>query len=273
MDIKKLLATRAIIGKICVMAGIIAFVSIFDVLVSSYRTPENTHDVVRGSSVDINGRLYGSAKGVADLEYSASNPDVRINFDQKLYSGFWFGEGMWRGTIAVPESIGSGSYKISLKYPGVQNLKQKDVKKFEKLSNYTINVFDDEKAMREASYSMIKRMTNVSPWVTFAVFFPIILVGAIINYKMSSILEILMAEIGQAEIYRINRVDKGFEVYFGLGKKHGLNNGDIVNLLSDKGDYIAKLEVENAGYENSTALVGVYREVKPGFFVSRVHNA
>lgn len=72
-----------------------------------------------------------------------------------------------------------------------------------------------------------------------------------------------MAKNGQAEIYRISRVEKGFEVYFGLRKKHGLGNGDVIDLLDDNGEYIARIAVENAGQDNSTALVGVYRSVKP----------
>lgn len=272
MDLKKLLKTRAMLGKICLVAGILAFSGIFDVLVSSYRRPANSLDVVTGSSVDINGRLYGSAKASSDLMYHSSHPDLKLEFDQKLYSGFWFGEGMWRANVIAPRDLQSGTYRISIKYPDLQNIKPKDLKKFEKLSNYTINVYEDTNALQAGSFSMITRLSGVSPWLVFAVFFPMILIGGAANYKISSILEIIMAENGQAEIYRISKVEKGFEIYFGLGKKHGLKNGDIISLLTDNGDYIAKIEVENAGLENSTALVGVYRDVKPGYLVSRLHN-
>lgn len=272
MDLKKLLRTRAMLGKICLVAGILAFSGIFDVLVSSYRRPSNSLDVITGSSVDINGRLYGSAKASSDLMYQSTNPDLKLEFDQKLYSGFWFGEGMWRAKVAAPQNLQSGTYRISIKYPDLKNIKPKDLKKFEKLSNYTINVYEDAKALQAGSFSMITRTTGVSPWIVFAVFFPMILIGGAANYKISSILEFIMAENGQAEIYRISKVEKGFEIYFGLGKKHGLNNGDIISLLTDHGDYIAKIEVDNAGYENSTALVGVYRDVKPGYLVSRYND-
>lgn len=273
MDLKKLLKTRTMLGKICLVAGILAFSGIFDVLVSSYRRPANNLDVITGSSVDINGRLYGSAKGSSDLMYQSSNPDLKLEFDQKLYSGFWFGEGMWRANVIAPQNLPSGNYKISIKYPDLKKLKPKDLKKFEKLSSYTINVYEDAKALQAGSFSLITRTTGISPWIVFGVFFPIILIGGAANYKISSILEIMMAENGQAEIYRISKVEKGFEVYFGLGKNHGLNKGDIISLLTDQGNYIAKVEVENAGLENSTALVGVYRDVKPGYLVSRFHNA
>lgn len=273
MNLKKLIMTRAILGKICVVAGLLAFSSVFDGLVSSYRKPANSLDVVAGSTVDINGRLYGSAKAVSDLSYTISDPGLKLEFDHNLYSGFWFGEGMWRGKISAPQDMGSGSYIIKMKYPDVNNIKPKDLKKFQKLSTYTINVHEDRNAMHAASLSFLTRISGVSPWIVFGFFFPLLLVGGAINYRISTILEILMAKNGQAEIYRISRVEKGFEVYFGLGQKHGLGKGDIIDLLSDHGDYIAKIEVENAGYENSTALVGVYRDVKPGYLVSRYGNA
>jgi len=273
MNIKKLLNTRAMLGKICLVAGLLAFFGIFDVLVSSYKRPANSLDVVSGSSVDINGRLYGSAKGSSDLLYQSSKSGLKLEFDQKLYSGFWFGEGMWRANVIAPQNFQPGTYKISIRYPDLQNIKPKDLKKFEKLSSYTINVYEDAKALQAGSFSMTTRVAGVSPWIVFAVFFPIIIIGGAANYKISSILEHIMAQNGQAEIYRISKVEKGFEVYFGLGKKHGLKNGDIIDLLTEHGDYIAKIAVENAGYENSTALVGVYRYVKPGYLVSKFDNA
>lgn len=273
MDQKKLIKTRAVLGKLCLIAGLLAFSAVSDILVSSYRKPANSLDVVTGSTVDINGRLYGSAKSVSDLQYSITSSDLKLEFDKNLYSGFWFGEGMWRGKVVAAGTIQSGSHTIRIRYPDIKDIKPKDLEKFNKLSSYTINVHEDTKALHAGSYSVFTRLSGLSPWVVFGVFFPLILIGGALNYRISGILEKIMVKNGQAEIYRISRVEKGFEVYFGLGKKHGLGNGDVIDLLDDNGEYIARIAVENAGQENSTALVGVYRSVKPGYLVSMFNNA
>lgn len=269
MDLKKLLKIRIILGKICVFAGILAMAGISDGLITAYRNPTNSFDMVAGYSLDINGKLFGNAKSVKDLGYEKSSSDINIAFDEKLYSGFWFGEGMWRAVITADKNIKPGNYRISIKYPDLRNIKQKYLNKIEKMSNFSINVYEDQQALRRGAKSIITRYAAISPWAIFAAFFPILIIATAISYLISNKIEELMIEIGQAEIYRVTRVEKGFEIYFGLGKKHGVEKGDILDLLNDEGAYIAKIEVENGGIENSTALVGVYRDVKPGYLVAR----
>lgn len=269
MDLKKLVTFREILGKICLLAAIIAFTGVLDGLVSSFRKPSEMIDITIGGSADINGRLFGNAKTISDLTVERSSSDISIDFDSQLYSGFWFGEGMWRGRLITSGNLKPGNYRLSINYPGLDNMKPKDREKIAGMSSFSITVYENAEALQAASASVITRNTGVSPWIVFAVFFPFILAGGAVNYRISSIMEKLMAENGQAEIYRISKVERGFEVYFGLGSRHGLQSGEVIDLLDNKGQYLARIAVENTGFENSTALVGVYREVKPGYMVSR----
>lgn len=271
MDRSKLINNRVIFGRICMLAFLIALTGIFDGLISSYRKPANDLDIITGRSMEMVGKVYGNVTTVNDLSFTSDSPYLTLLLDPKLFSGYWLGEGMWRGELKADSSLRPGRYNIKINFHDLSNIKPDAKKKVEKLSSYTVNVYSDAKALRQSDLSIIKRFTGISPWSISIAFLPIIMIAGGLIFIISSRLDTDLAQHGLAEIYRVSRHESGFEIFFGLGKTHGLQAGEQMNLFNESGDLITEIVVENIGKESSSAVVDSPR-IRPGCMVSRIHS-
>jgi len=271
MDKNKMVSSRVVFGRICILASLIALTGVFDGLISSYRKPANEMDIIRGRSMEIIGKVYGNATGIGDMSFISDSPDLRLLLDEKLFSGYWLGDGMWRGALYADSALRPGRYKIRVKFNDLSSIKPDARQKVEKLSTYTVNVYRDAKALRQSDLSLVKRFTGISPWLIAIIFFPIVVIAGALIFIISSILEKEMALDGRAEIYRVTKHPGGLEVFFGLGKKHGLEAGEKMNLFNESGDLITEIVVNNIGKDNSSAVVDIPKII-PGFMVSRSQN-
>ncbi|MBF0303986.1 MAG: hypothetical protein HQK73_13175 [Desulfamplus sp.] len=271
IDNNKLINNRVIFGRICVLAMIITLIGIFDALISSYRKPANHIDIITGRSFEMVGKVYGNIKSVRDISFSSDSSGVTLSFDDELFSGYWLGEEMWRGNVKVDSSLPQGKYQIKIHFNDLTNIKPDDRVKVEKLSTYTVNVYSDAKALRQSDLSFIKRFTAISPWSIVIAFFPIVIIAGGLIFIISGKIETQMAEQGFAEIYRVIRHEKGLEIFFGLGKKHGVEPGEKMNLLNESGLLVSEIVVENIGGENSSAVTDISK-IRPGYMVARLES-
>lgn len=267
----RLVNNRTIFGRICILASLIALSGIFDGLISSYLMPANNMDMIRGRSMEMIGKVYGNVTSVNDLSFTSDSPELMLFLDNKLFSGYWLGDGMWRGELKADSSLRPGRYQIKINFHDLSNIKPDARKKVEKLSTYTVNVYSDAKALRMADLSLIKRFTGISPWLISIFFFPIVLISGGLIFIISGKLDTDMAQNGLAEIYRVSKHDSGLEVFFGLGKNHGLEAGEKMHLFNESGALVTEIVVDNIGNENSSAVVDISL-VRPGCMVARIDN-
>jgi len=271
MDKSKLINRRVIFGRICILALLIAIAGIFDGLIASYRKPAREMDLVTGSPMEIIGKVYGKVTTPNDMSIISDSPKLTIALDKDLFSDYWLGEEMWRGELRTETSLRPGRYNLRVKFHNVSMIKMDVREKVEKLSIYTVNAYGDAKAMRQANRSFIKRFTGLSPWAIPIAFFPIVLMAGGLVFMISGRLDTEMAQSGLAEIYRVSKHAKGLEVFFGLGKTHGLEAGERINLFNKSGDLVTEIVVENIGRETSSAVIDM-KIIRPGCMVSRIHN-
>lgn len=272
VDNNKLMSNRIIFGRISIIAVIIVIIGILDALVASYRKPANDLDIITGRSSEIIGKLYGNVKNINDIGFTSDSPYLKLIFDEKLFSGYWLGEGMWRGEIKTDYSLLPGKYQIKIIFNDISNIKPDDRIKVEKLSTYTVNVYSDAKALRQSSLSFIKRFTGISPWSIAIVFFPIVLISGALVFVISGRIDTDMAQHGFAEVYRVSRHENGLEIFFGLGKNHGLAVGEKMYLFNESGDILTEIVVDNIGKETSSAVINMPK-IKPGCMVGRIGNS
>lgn len=269
MDNGKLINNRIIFGRICMLASVIAIIGIFDTLISSYRKSANDIDMITGRSFEIVGKVYGNTTSSHDIIFKSDYPGLTLSLGEKLFSGYWLGEGMWRGELKADSSLPPGKYNIKILFRDLSNIKPDKLEKLEKLCTYTVNVYSDAKALRQSDLSFIKRFTGMSPWSISIAFLPIILIAGGLVFIVSGRIDDNMAKKGFAEIYRVSKHDRGFEIFFGLGKNHGLEVGEKMNLLDQSGEIITEIVVENTGKENSSALTDISK-IRPGCMVARL---
>ncbi|KJR43233.1 hypothetical protein MCHI_000871 [Candidatus Magnetoovum chiemensis] len=233
LDSNKLNKNRAVLGRICIAASIIAIIGVFDGLASTYRKPANSIDMIIGRSLEMIGKIYWDVKSINDISVKSDSPNLTLTFDEKLFSGYWLGEGMWRGVLKADSYLKPGKYHIQVVFNDLLNIKESskkeqsknsntedkesdikisdkkikesDIKKIEQLSTYTVNVYSDAKTLRESELSLIKRFTGISPWYFSIVFLPIVLISGGLIFIISGKIDIEMAKYGFAEIYRVSR--------------------------------------------------------------------
>lgn len=271
IESSKLINNRIIFGRMCILASIISLIGIFDGLIASYRKPANNLDIITGRSIEMIGKVYGNAASINDLSFTSDSPDLILLLDEKFFSGYWLGDGMWRGELKAASSLRPGIYNIKINFRDLSNIKPDALEKIEKLSTYTINVYSDAKALRQSDLSFIKRFTGVSPWTISVLFFPVVLISGGLIFIISTKLETEMARYGLAEIYRVSKHACGLEVFFGLGKKHGLEDGEKINLFNESGTLLTEIVVDNIGSENSSAVIDI-QKIRPGYMVARVSS-
>lgn len=266
----RLATARVFLNKICLVAVALSITGIMDGLISTSRKPDTRIGLVQGTSTEIIGRFYGMTQTVSDLSVVSSSPDITLAFQPEAFKGFWLGEDMWRATISAKAGMEPGLHTLKITYSDLSNIKDKDRSAVDKLSSFQIRTYTDALSLRQDDVSLITRFLGISPWAVFAVFFPcVVLCGALVFF-ISSTLDVHMAAEGKAEVYRVSKHAERLEIFFGLGKKHGLEKGDWLMVFNDQGKGITRVQIESLGLENSSAMAGLHDSIRPGCLVSHI---
>jgi Fe2+ transport system protein FeoA len=89
-------------------------------------------------------------------------------------------------------------------------------------------------------------------------------------YWLSGRREALLAATGQAEVYRVTRVDGGCEIRFALGTAHGISPGAKIAIYDAAGQPVGTGTVEVCNQKVSVAQATSDQPIKVGDLVSRV---
>lgn len=260
MNLDQITAWRNRISRLAALFCAVFLISSLDGLVALFRQPANILLLLPGESERVNGPIRDSSLDLTNLLYVSSSPDIRLSFEG-TQSGFWLGGSMWRGAVHVSNGAVPGEYTLDVREKSDPSQKPTSI--------FVVQVFPDQKARREAATSLILRLSGISPWWVFGGAFLLAAVAFGAVYLLSQKRDFLLAEAGMAEIYRIARVDGGYEIAFGLGKKNGIAAGDQLPLFDIAGNEVGVAFVESVYESDATARVGSDCKVKPGYFVSR----
>jgi hypothetical protein len=250
---------RSLAGKAAALFCIIFFLSVFDGLISLFEQSPNDLRLLPGTSVKINGPAKESIRDITELEYVATTDHIQVSFEA-VHAGYWMGGRMWRGVLTSSPNTAPGEYGVTIDIKGQPSEKPMTV--------FRIRVFGDSASLQKNSDSIIQRYTGCSPWWVVVPCFILALLLFGIVYLCSQKREESLRQEGKAEIYRISKTDAGYEISFGLGTKHGVQNGSRLKLLDAEGIPIGIVKVEVAYEADSTALAPPEIMVKPGYMVS-----
>jgi hypothetical protein len=167
---------------------------------------------------------------------------------------------MWRGELAADNQITPGEYELRVLTPGRVEVKP--------LPPFRIQVYPDEASLKGSAPSLVVRFTGYSPWAVAPAILCLVLVAFCGVFMLSQKIETLLAQSGKAEIYRVLRLEGGWEIRFGLGTAHGVHPGDRVAVYNDQGLQVAAAEVQEVSPTDAWAVVSSDQEVKEGYTVS-----
>ncbi len=251
---------RLLVGKIAALLIVLLFVALFEGLVAKFRQPFNEYEVLPGNVVDINGPLPQESQDLQDLSYSSSSEYLQVSFTE-THRGFWLGGAMWRGKLRVNPLTPPGKYTLAvMQKTGVSDMPP---------LQFHIVVYPDSLSLKQNSRSVIQRYLGVSPWVVVSLFLALLGLALGAVFFLANKVEKLMAQSGQAEIYKVERADGGYAIAFGLGTKHGINPGDQVSVLDPQGNYLGPAQVQKSSAQDSVGLATLDQNISPGYLVSR----
>ena len=254
MTLEQATRARTRLGRIGALICILFFGAILDTCVARFREPLFTVHVLPGGSEPVEGQLDPHVKELPQLRIETPSASVRLQID-KLQSGFWFGGSMWIGDISAAGDTPPGTYDIlvfAVNPPGAKPL-----------AAFRAVVHPDEAALRESSFSVIRRVLDMRPWMMAAVCLPALGIVLCLMGVFSRRVEQLLADQGRAEIFHVKKADAGFEVWFGLGERHGVEPGVRVTICTENGQPICGAVVQRVDAENGMALADARAERLP----------
>jgi hypothetical protein len=167
---------------------------------------------------------------------------------------------MWQGQLTISPHIRQGEYKLIVGIKGKKTQKPP--------LTFLIRVHKDYQSYRQSFKSLMKRYLNISPWIMIASFSPLIVAAFGYIFLLSRKMEYLMAEQGKAEIYKAIKGEKGYEIAFSLGARHGIRVNTCLALINEKGKPVGTVVVHKVSETDSLATAGSNCTVKPGYIVS-----
>jgi len=245
---------RKRLGTIGAIICILFFGSILDTCVARFREPLFTVHVLPGGSEPVEGQLDQNVKELPRMRIETPDARVRLQID-KLQSGFWFGGSMWIGEISAAGDTTPGTYDIRVFALDPPSAKP--------LAAFRAVVYPDYAALRESSFSVIQQAFDIRPWMVAAVCLPVLGVVLCLMLVLSRRVAQLLADQGRAEIFHVKKAEAGFEVWFGLGERHGVETGVRVHICSEVGQPICDAVVQHVDAENSMALADARAERLP----------
>ena len=260
MNLEQTFRWRDLFGWAAAGFCLLAFLALLDGLVGQFREPANLIKLLPGLTAEIDGPLREEVLGIPELTYLSDSKDLKLTF-ATVHKGYFLGGLLWQGQISASPRILPGEYHLTVA-PRRSTSKEASL-------GFRIMVFPDRLSLQQSSKSIIRCYSGFSPWATAAACLPGILLGFGAVFYLTLKLDRLLAQKGQAEIYRVIKRDGSLEVHFGLGTEHGVEPGLELQVYNPRGKSVGLARVEKATPKDAIAGVITDREIRPGFMVRR----
>jgi hypothetical protein len=250
---------RSILGKIAALLSVLFFLSVLDAVISYFGQSPNDLSLLPGASVKVNGPARDNIRDIQELEYMATSDLINVSFEA-VHTGFWMGGRMWRGVLMVSPHAAPGAYTATVRSKAEPSEKPVTV--------FQVRVYGDAASLQQRSTSIIQRYIGYSAWWAVAFCFAATLLLFGVVYLFSNQREQLMKREGKADIYRITKIEDGYEVSFSLGTRDGLQLGSQLRLLDEDGAPVGTVVVKESYEHDAIGVLTPDCSVKPGYIVA-----
>lgn len=234
-------------SRIAMMFLACCLLSLADGLVSQMQRGINRIDGIPGGVYSVSGPMPPMTENVEEFVVSGGSRDGQVILQpQAVYTGYWFGGGMWRGEVRLGETPAVGSYIISVRDPHGE--KQNPSLVFE------VVVWADAEAMRAGSFSRLERWFGLDPFWTAASVLPFGLFAALVDFLLGHLWSRRLREEGCGEIYKLIATNDGFEATCELDGHTGVASGMPCGILRRDGSRVGDGVVREC-HDRDTVLV------------------
>lgn len=180
----------------------IALIALVDGLQALMRTGSNELALLPGQTITISGPIALKNPVSSDVRAEITPEDAPMSFSlDEFFTGYWFGNGMWRAKISAWPQAETGTYTLRVSFRGASALTAQD---------YILNIYANAEEMRAASRSFLKKYADVNPFDVASI---LGVVGIFIG--------VLTYIFGRRYIAILRRL-KLFEVYSATNGKGGI---------------------------------------------------
>ncbi len=240
---------------------LLSLLAVIDALVARFKQPPSLFQVLPGTSLEIQGPLREAVETPQKLSFQCDSREIRIDFEG-VQKGYWMGGYLWRGRLVIGPETRPGLYSLKVLGPGKAATPP--------FPPFQIQVFGDPATYRRNLPALVQRYSGVASGLA-AVFLFIPAIGFFgLVFFLSQGINRLLARDGKAEIYRVRQTDLGIEIFFGLGRNQGLEEGTLLNLYDEKGQPLGTVKVRSVDAGDAVAMAAEEQAVRPGYWLAKV---
>ena len=199
-------------GLFAAIVLVLAFAVLIDGLLSHMRGGGSYRlEMLAGTTEAVSGPT-GSAPAIAsDMRAFPIPKEAPISFEfHGFFTSYWFGTGMWRGSVHVSETAPSGTYALAVGLEGQPS---------SSFQTYTISVARDEREQDRQSLSLVRRWTGWNPFILAGILAAFGLGAGTGCFFLGRRGSALMADMGLAEIVKVQPEGDLFRVFAVSGKR------------------------------------------------------
>jgi hypothetical protein len=236
---------RKALGRVGALVFLVFFASVLDSCVARFREPLFTVHLLPGASELVEGQVDHDLKDLSLLRVDTSNENIQLKID-RFQPGYWLGGNMWIGSISAAVDAAAGTYDLRV---FVVNKPLETP-----VAAFRAHVYPDYAALRQSFLSVIRRTFDVTPGAVALACIPILGMVLGVIYLLGRRVERLLEGRGRAEVFMVKAAPGGVEVYFGLGRRHGVETGMTVQIWTEGGQPICEAVVQRMDDRNAMAL-------------------
>ena len=234
--------------------GVVALVVTIDAFIEEAERSANIYSGYPGMNQPISGKSSKRITSIQELSYTASSKDILLHFTG-AESSVW--HNAWHGVLEIGSSVEAGNHTLSVSC-------QAEIPE-KRITQYKIQVYKDISTYKSHIKSYIRRYWGIYPWWVFLSILPLFGLCFILVYWLSSRKASLMADLGRSEIQRLKRSGDDWLIFFGLGSKHDVKQGDMLNVYSPDGAKVGTVKVKEVFEKQSIAITPRWQKIKPNY--------
>lgn len=187
---------QRLVGKVSALLLAVALLGLIDGLLAGMRAGSDQVEILSGQAVPLSGpsALKNPLNSDVQVRFTPENAPLHFNLEG-FFTGYWFGNGMWRGEVRAEPQAEPGSYELRLSFKGATA---------QSAQKFVLVVWADEEAQRAGSLSWIRRITGWNPFMLAAWCAGLGLVCSALTYLLGRRYFRLLTQLGCGEVFRVS---------------------------------------------------------------------
>lgn len=171
----------------------VALISLFDGLIAQMRQGANELEFLPGEAITVSGPAVLKNPLRSDMIARFTPGDAPFRFQlEGFFTGYWFGNGMWRGQIVAEEAGSPGQYELRISFRGAPA---------QTMQKYELRIYADQKARHAGALSFIQRLTGTNPFMLATGTGIIGIFCGLVTYWFGRRFGNLLTQLGLSEVY------------------------------------------------------------------------